>query len=801
MKAFFSRNAWFFIPYLVLLVLGTYWVYTKDKGALVLFLDKNAIPFWDGFFTVITNIGDGLFALFICLILLWYKRRDFVLVSSTMVLTGLLSQFLKRVYFGPVPRPRGFFAEQFLLREIPGLDEHFVYSMPSGHTSAAFALFALLAFLADKKVAGLAALCGASIVGFSRIYLAQHFEADVMAGSAIGVSLATIAALLGTRLKGTYWNSAILNADKLKPLEPYALILILCSLLYLPFLGGVHLFDWDEINFAESAREMLVSNQYASVTVNFRAFWEKPPLFIWMQALSMKLFGVNEFAARFPNFLAGFFTLSLLYHTGKYFFNSKMGWLWVMCYLGAIFPHAYFKSGIIDPWFNLFIFSSLLAVVRASLDPPKSNYWFALSGFLIGMALLTKGPVALLILILCIMVVWLLRGFKFFFTFQNVLMFSVSFVLTASVWYGAEIYRNGFWFLEEFLKYQKELASQSVATHGQPWYYHPIVLLIGCFPASIIAMRSLFEGLTYTTQQKELRFWMGVLFWVTLILFSLVKTKIIHYSSLCWIPLSFISALVIYNLLSLRIQLRSVYAHALLVFGILMSIVFLGLPLLFIVPELKSWLIGITKDPFAAQGIIEAVPWSYWALLPGLVLLLLIAVVWQRLRTDGSSAGLRRSFIILFVGMAMVLQGFMYLVLPSVEAFTQRPAIEFLKQAATEEAYCETLNYKSYAQYFYGQAQPLADSSYYKAYKREHLHDYDHLPSRDRESMIFRDWLIHGQIDKPAYFITKVQFEETFSAIEELEKIGAKGGFVFYKRKVPLSATGTQLQPIDMLME
>src|ERR1700710_692052 len=79
------------------------------------------------------------------------------------------------------------------------------------------------------------------------------------------------------------------------------LIILIGSVVFIPFLGAVHLFDWDEINFAESAREMLLTHDYFRVQINFQPFWEKPPLFIWLQSLSMKTFGINEFAARFPN--------------------------------------------------------------------------------------------------------------------------------------------------------------------------------------------------------------------------------------------------------------------------------------------------------------------------------------------------------------------------------------------------------------------------------------------------------------------------------------------------------------------
>ncbi|MFN5377842.1 MAG: ArnT family glycosyltransferase, partial [Ignavibacteria bacterium] len=77
------------------------------------------------------------------------------------------------------------------------------------------------------------------------------------------------------------------------------LIVILTALVVLlPSLGAVRLFDWDEINFAESAREMIVTGNYLQVQVDYRPFYEKPPLFIWMQALSMQVFGINEFGAR-----------------------------------------------------------------------------------------------------------------------------------------------------------------------------------------------------------------------------------------------------------------------------------------------------------------------------------------------------------------------------------------------------------------------------------------------------------------------------------------------------------------------
>ena len=134
------------------------------------------------------------------------------------------------------------------------------------------------------------------------------------------------------------------------------LLLLIGIILFLPFLGAAPLFDWDEINFAESAREMLLTGNYSRVQINFQPFWEKPPLFFWMQAFCMKLFGINEYAARFPNAIFGIITMLTLFEMGRNIRDNRFGFIWAMCMAGSFLPLVYFKSGIIDPVFNYFIF-------------------------------------------------------------------------------------------------------------------------------------------------------------------------------------------------------------------------------------------------------------------------------------------------------------------------------------------------------------------------------------------------------------------------------------------------------------
>ena len=177
-------------------------------------------------------------------------------------------------------------------------------------------------------------------------------------------------------------------------------IVTIAFLLFIPFLGAVHLFDWDEINFAECAREMIITHDYFSVKINFQPFWEKPPLFILMQVLSMSSFGINEFAARLPNAICGIITLLVLYNIGRKLVDDKFGLIWVLAYAGSFLPHFYFKSGIIDPWFHLFIFLGIYYFILFTNN--KTIRLLIFSALFIGLGVLTKGPVAVLVFGLCV---------------------------------------------------------------------------------------------------------------------------------------------------------------------------------------------------------------------------------------------------------------------------------------------------------------------------------------------------------------------------------------------------------------
>lgn len=263
--------------------------------------------------------------------------------------------------------------------------------------------------------------------------------------------------------------------------KPYLFWSIIGALVYIPFLGASHLFDWDEINFAESAREMLVSGDYLSVQINFQPFWEKPPLFMWLQVISFQIFGTftdsawtsMEFAARFPNAMIGIITLLVVYRLGTKHVSERMGHLWAFSYLAAITPHVYASSGIIDPLFNLFIFLGIYQISQffAESSSLKSAMW---AGIYIGLGMLTKGPVALLLWGLTIFVFGLMHrievvaNFKRLFT--GVLLAAILATSLFVSWYALIVWHFGWGILVDFFAYQIRLLTTGDAGHGQPFY-------------------------------------------------------------------------------------------------------------------------------------------------------------------------------------------------------------------------------------------------------------------------------------------------------------------------------------------
>lgn len=203
---------WFFGPYFILLIYASTELVLHEKGSFVILYNEIHTSWLDNFFVQYTNFGDGIFAVVICLLMLFVSKRKFFTLSSALIALGAIIQLLKNTLGNTAARPRLYFEGEYLFREIPWLEPHLSNSMPSGHTASAFCLFAMLAFFSQKKSHGYMALLAAALVGFSRMYLAQHFLEDVVVGSIIGVSIASLFYIYFQKLQaGPHFNRPLIK--------------------------------------------------------------------------------------------------------------------------------------------------------------------------------------------------------------------------------------------------------------------------------------------------------------------------------------------------------------------------------------------------------------------------------------------------------------------------------------------------------------------------------------------------------------------------------------------------------------
>lgn len=571
----------------------------------------------------------------------------------------------------------------------------------------------------------------------------------------------------------------LLNTD----FKAYTFIAFFSGLLFIPLIGNMPLFDWDEINFAECAREMVVSHNYNDVQLYFQPFWEKPPLFIWMQALSMNVFGINEFAARLPNAVCGIVTLLVLFRIGKLVNDHRFGLTWVFVYASTLLPHLFFKSGIIDPWFNLFIFLSVFNLIRHTNNPVgKIGFTTAiLAGFFLGLALITKGPAALILVGLTVAIFFMYNRFRKISSFKFLLSFLISFLITGLSWFMIELVKGNGHVITEFIDYQIRLFKTEDSDHGGPFIYHFVVLLLGCFPSSVFFILALKKQQTDTPFQIHFKSWMLILFWVVLILFSIVQTKIVHYSSLCYFPLTYLATYSI-SKLKLNVMNWNRFIHWLMIgITLILGIVFVVIGLF---PYLKNTLINsqLIDDVFAVENLKADVYWNGFEWLIGVFFLAISLVSIYKIKQKKF-----QFMYTLFFGSLLTVYSFIMIIAPKIERYSQRSSIEFYKMCAQHHYEVESIGFKSYATLFYAQFKQSNKTNpalldYIKSKQAEYKEKG--IDPRVSFAYIYTNFLIEGPINHPVCLVSKINELETITQNHpNLKLLYKENGFCFFIRK------------------
>jgi 4-amino-4-deoxy-L-arabinose transferase-like glycosyltransferase len=175
-----------------------------------------------------------------------------------------------------------------------------------------------------------------------------------------------------------------------------ATLLLIFGVTFFQFLGRVPLIEPDEGRYAEIPREMLELGDFITPHLNYVKYFEKPPLHYWLNALSFKIFGENEFAARFPGALMGLLTVLLTYHVGRRLFGRREGLLAALILGTSIGFIIQARIDIIDMTLTCTLSAALaFFIVAAREGETRKGLYYHLFYFFAALAVLAKGLIGI----------------------------------------------------------------------------------------------------------------------------------------------------------------------------------------------------------------------------------------------------------------------------------------------------------------------------------------------------------------------------------------------------------------------
>ncbi|WP_375583673.1 ArnT family glycosyltransferase [Cyclobacterium xiamenense] len=310
--------------------------------------------------------------------------------------------------------------------------------------------------------------------------------------------------------------------------------LVLGSLLiHFANIGGFSIYALDEAKNATAAIEMWQQDEWILPTFNGEPRYAKPPLHYYAFALAYSWFGINPFAARFFPALLGFGLIWLVYGFTRYHTNKRLGF-WVAFVL-CCSPHwaIQFHMAVPDPFFLFFLTFSLFCFFTFVKSDKKSRLLLLAAYSSLGLAVLSKGPVAIVLVVGTMGLFLLIRQdnpLRQIGTLLNIpgLVLFLSMVLPWYVLVG--IQSEGQWISEFFMKHNISRFSAPMEGHGGgPWLTWAYVF-VGMLPFSPLLVFRLRKLRLLLEPKNDLLLFSACAAVVVVLFFSVSATKLPNYT-------------------------------------------------------------------------------------------------------------------------------------------------------------------------------------------------------------------------------------------------------------------------------
>jgi 4-amino-4-deoxy-L-arabinose transferase-like glycosyltransferase len=319
------------------------------------------------------------------------------------------------------------------------------------------------------------------------------------------------------------------------------LILLTLCICYFSHLGVIGLVGPDEPRYAWIARDMAETGDWVTPRLYGRPWFEKPPLYYWAAALSFKALGVSEAAARLPSAISALLaTLALAWLAWRTYGEECARWLLLLLptSVGMIgFSHA---ASTDMPFAGMLTIAMVCGAVVLGLTQSDNTPilpvtpWLALLlfGFFLGLAVLAKGPAAM-VLSGGAVFLWAVSTRRW----RNALRLLhpaaiASLCLTALPWYALCARRNPDFFRIFIIEHNFKRYLTPEFQHVQPFWFYVPVLLVGFIPWVALALWASYGVFASRLRRNEISsITLLLLSWSVfcLVFFSLSRSKLPGY--------------------------------------------------------------------------------------------------------------------------------------------------------------------------------------------------------------------------------------------------------------------------------
>jgi 4-amino-4-deoxy-L-arabinose transferase-like glycosyltransferase len=342
-------------------------------------------------------------------------------------------------------------------------------------------------------------------------------------------------------------------------------------------LGEGSLGDYDEADYAQSAREMLWWSDLNTPRWNGMEFFDKPPLCYWLTALAYKVFGVNEFGARVVSALSGVVAILLTYVLGRDLFSSRavgLGASIVLLTVNAnLFSHGYnflslARVGMLDmPLILTMMVAGWLAWRGTTDTGPDRARWLIWLGVPLGLGLMIKsiaglmayGIVALYLLVAAPRSTWWRR---------ETLWGLILSALVAVPWHAGQLLVWGRQFWDSYMVSLTVGYVTGEQGHTRDWLFYFRSMQRGfplLYPVVAVAViyglyRALRYRLSSSTQHHDDRGVVLLLCWATvpMILYNLSRSRIGWYMIPIYPALALLTMYLLVRVLRSRLAIAAV---------------------------------------------------------------------------------------------------------------------------------------------------------------------------------------------------------------------------------------------------